>query len=158
MYIMMTIHFLYGFTCTCMQCVCAIMTHFYMYVHVFCHFYVIIILNFVPFISPEVEVAMVNSGLLSPRSNDGTPPPNGNPDLFAAFPHSPLSPLSMQPLPLSPSVPSMGGSPSLYPCLELEGLDYADTLDYAVLTTPPGGHQVTLTRTNSDINMTRVSS
>ena len=97
----------------------------------------------------EVEVAFVNSGILSPLSNEGTPPHTPNPDFYAAFPHSPLSPLSMQPLPLTPS---MGGSPRLYPTLEEELGEYMDDVEYDT----PTQMQPSLTRTNSDINMTRV--
>lgn len=100
----------------------------------------------------EVEVALVNSGLLSPCSNECSPQidPDANPDIFAAFPHSPLSPVSTQPV---PSSPSMGGTPRLYPILEPENLDYGE---YGVLDSPTYAQPIGLTRTNSDINMTRV--
>ena len=101
----------------------------------------------------EVDVALVNSGIFSPHSNEGTPPHSANPDIYAAFPHSPLSPLSMQPLPLSPS---MGGSPRLYPTLEEEMEEYIDCAEYEDLATPTKMQPSSLTRTNSDINMTRV--
>lgn len=99
-------------------------------------------------------MALVNSGILSPHSNEGTPPHLDNPDILAAYPHSPLSPLSIQPHP--PTSPLTPPPRMLYPSLDQE-TEYADVIDYGTVVTPPKPFQpFGLGRTQSDINMTRV--
>ena len=105
------------------------------------------------FIVKYLESELITSGLLSPRSTEGTPNKQHPEDL--SFNHSPISPISLQPFPSTPLNAIL--SSRLYPPLhEDEDEDETDENDYCTPMTTPG-LQRPLNRAKSDINLTRVS-